>query len=139
VKGLTPVQDEVPLMMRRFWVRAIGAFFLLLEAILIQLAWTFDPETTEMATTLLTFDIISGLAILAAIGFFFLRHVGWLAAMMVQGLSLFLSLIIYFRWGLVVAQMTMLYCVFMVLFLNSILVRTAFRSKSVLQENSKEI
>lgn len=126
-------------MMRRFWVRAIGAFFLLLEAILIQLIWTFDPETTEMVTTLLTFDIISGLAILAAIGFFFLRHVGWLAAMMVQGLSLFLSLIIYFRWGLLVAQMTMLYCIFMVLYLNSILVRTAFRSKSVLQENSKEI
>lgn len=126
-------------MKRRFWVRATGALFLLLEAILIQLIWTFDPKTTEMATTLLAFDLISGLAILAAIGFFFLRHVGWLSAMMVQGLSLFIALIVYFNSGLLVAQLTMLYGVLMVLFLNSILVRTAFRNRSDVQENSEEI
>jgi hypothetical protein len=126
-------------MKRRFWVRATGALFLLLEAILIQLIWTFDPKITEMATTLLAFDLISGLAILAAIGFFFLRHVGWLSAMMVQGLSLFIALIVYFNSGLVVAQLTMLYGILMVLFLNSILVRTAFRNRSIVQENSKEI
>jgi hypothetical protein len=126
-------------MKRRFWVRATGALFLLLEAILIQLFWTFDPKTTEMATTLLAFDLISGLAILAAIGFFFLRHVGWLSAMMVQGLSLFIALIVYFSSGLLIAQLTMLYCILMVLFLNSILVRTAFRNRSVIQENNKEI
>jgi hypothetical protein len=126
-------------MKRRFWVRATGALFLLLEAILIQLIWTFDPKTTEMATTLLAFDLISGLAILAAIGFFFLRHVGWLSAMMVQGLSLFIALIVYFNSGLLIAQLTMLYGILMVLFLNSILVRTAFRNRSVVQENSEEI
>ena len=126
-------------MKRRFWVRATGALFLLLEAILIQLIWTFDPKTTEMATTLLAFDLISGLAILAAIGFFFLRHVGWLSAMMVQGLSLFIALIVYFNSGLLIAQLTMLYGILMVLFLNSILVRTAFRNRSIVQENNKEI
>lgn len=126
-------------MKRRFWVRATGAFFLLLEAILIQLVWTFDPETTEMATTLLAFDLISGLAILAAIGFFFLRHVGWLSAMMAQGLSLFIALLVYFNSGLWVAQVTMLYGILMVLFLNSILVRTAFRNRPAVPENSKEI
>ena len=126
-------------MKRRFWVRATGALFLLLEAILIQLTWTFDPKTTEMATTLLAFDLISGLAILAAIGFFFLRHVGWLSAMMVQGLSLFIALIVYFNSGLLIAQLTMLYGILMVLFLNSILVRTAFRNRSIVQEDSKEI
>ena len=126
-------------MKRRFWVRATGALFLLLEAILIQLIWTFDPKTTEMATTLLAFDLISGLAILAAIGFFFLRHVGWLSAMMVQGLSLFIALIVYFNSGLLIAQLTMLYGILMVLFLNSILVRTAFRNRSDVQEDSEEI
>jgi hypothetical protein len=126
-------------MKRRFWVRATGALFLLLEAILIQLIWAFDPKTTEMATTLLAFDLISGLAILAAIGFFFLRHVGWLSAMMVQALSLFIALIVYFNSGLLIAQLTMLYGILMVLFLNSILVRTAFRNRSTIRENSKEI
>ena len=126
-------------MKRRFWVRATGALFLLLEAILIQLTWTFDPKTTEMATTLIAFDLISGLAILAAIGFFFLRHVGWLSAMMVQGLTLFIALIVYFNSGLLIAQLTMLYGILMVLFLNSILVRTAFRNRSIVQEDSKEI
>ena len=126
-------------MKRWFWVRATGALLLLLEAILIQLSWTFDPKTTEMATTLLAFDLISGLAILAAIGFFFLRHVGWLSAMMVQGLSLFIALIVYFNSGLLIAQLTMLYGILMVLFLNSILVRTAFRNTSDVQEDSEEI
>ena len=126
-------------MKRRFWVRATGAFFLLLEAILIQLIWTLGPKTTEMATTLLAFDLISGLAILAAIGFIFLRHIGWLSAMMVQGLSLFIALIVYFNSGLLIAQLTMLYGILMVLFLNSILVRTAFRDRSMVQEDSKEI
>jgi hypothetical protein len=126
-------------MKRWFWVRATGALFLLLEAILFQLTWTFGPNTTEMATTSLVFDLISGLAILAAVGFFFLRHIGWLSAMLVQGLSLFIALIVYFNYGLRIAQVTMVYGILMVLFLNSILVRTAFRNRRTVPENSKEI
>lgn len=112
--------------MRRFSVRISGGFLLMLQAGLLQLIW---PRQTATLEIYLAFSILSVLAVLAAVGFFFLLHTGWLSGMLTQGLSLLVSLIIYaFGSEILSAQLTMLYSIFMVLYLNSYNIRSAFRT-----------
>lgn len=112
--------------MRRFSVRISGALLLILQASLLQIIW---PRQTTALEIYLVFSILSALAVLAAIGFFFLLHTGWLSGMLTQGLSLLVSLIIYTLGNEILSvQLTMLYSIFMVLYLNSFNIRSAFRT-----------
>lgn len=112
--------------MRRFSVRISGMLLLILQAGLLQIIW---PRQATALDIYLVFSILSVLAVLAAIGFFFLLHTGWLSGMLTQGLSLLVSLIIYRVGSLTLsAQLTMFYSIFMVLYLNSLNIRSAFRT-----------
>lgn len=111
--------------MQWFSVRISGVWLLILQAVLFQTLWT-PAEAIEIY---LTYTILTGLAVVAAVGFFFLRHSGWLLAMMTQGVSLLVSLFIYFSDGdIVPAQISMAYAIFMVLFLNLVVIKNAFRT-----------
>jgi len=117
--------------MGAFWVRVSGGLFLLLQAVLLQTLWRTNSDDGTVFTIFLVFSIITVVAGLAAIGFFWLNQSGWLLAMFVQGACLFVALVIYFvgLWP-VLAQLTMLYSIFMVLYLNSYFVRSVFRPES---------
>lgn len=112
--------------MRWLSVRVSGLLLLIFQAGILQLIWTPQTEALEFY---LVFSILTLLAVLAAIGFFFLSHAGWLLAMMTQSLTLVVSLIIYFFGAeTLLAQLTMLHSILMVLYINSYFVRGAFRT-----------
>jgi hypothetical protein len=70
------------------------------------------------------------LIVLAAISFLLLRQMGWLLAMLMEGLTLMACLTLYF-WGKpFFVYPIMLYCIVMVLYLNSYDVRLTYLSKS---------
>ena len=113
--------------MQHISIRLSGAFFLILQAILYQIIWM--PEVVS-AEIYLTFTILSILAGLAALGFFFLQQAGWLLAIVTQGVSLTIAIFIYFIGSQpILAQITMAYCIFMVLYLNLLVIRSAFRGE----------
>lgn len=97
---------------------------------------TLSPETIEtiehVAIVVFTLGFPAILAILAALGFLFLLRLGWLLAMTVQALTLLSCLLIYSEWEPVsdwkpfFIYPVMLYCIVMVLYLNSSDVRAAF-------------
>jgi hypothetical protein len=72
------------------------------------------------------------LALLAAFGFLFMLRVGWLLAMVVQALTLLTCLLLYAEWEEflpeepMIIYPVMLYCIVMVLYLNSSDIRAAF-------------
>jgi hypothetical protein len=107
-------------------VRLSGWFFLIAQAVFLQMVWTPDPEVTSAGSVLLVFDILTALILLASIGFLLLNYIGWLLAMVIQGICLFAALLIHFQSLSLDTQLTMLYSIFMVLYLNSFFVRTAF-------------
>ena len=79
----------------------------------------------------LTFTILSMLAVLAAVGFLLLQQVGWLLAIVTQGVSLVIAIFIYFFGNQpILAEITMAYCIFMVLYLNLLVIRSAFRGEA---------
>ena len=112
--------------MRWLSVRLSGWFFLIVQAIFLQIIWTPDQEISTTGSVLLVFDILTAFALLASIGFLLLNYIGWLLAMMVQGICLFAALSIYFQNSSLDTQLTLLYSILMVLYLNSFFVRTAF-------------
>jgi hypothetical protein len=75
------------------------------------------------------FNLLALLAVIAAIGFLRLRRLGWLCAMLLQGLCLLLVLGLYLgaRPGFV--YWVMAYSVGMVVYLNTSNVQAAFRPK----------
>jgi hypothetical protein len=105
----------------------------------IEFEATLSPELTEAAEQAFVVALILGLptilAVLAALGFFLLFRVGWLLAMIVQALTLLACLLLYSEWETVLYQEpvfiypVMLYCILMVLYLNSSDVRAAFQVK----------
>lgn len=109
-----------------FSVRISGGFFLVIQAILLQLLWGPAEEISLAEPASLTFGILTGLTLLAVIGFLLLNYIGWLLAMMIQGACLFAALAIHFQSPALYAQITMFYSILMVLYLNSFMVRTAF-------------
>ncbi len=69
------------------------------------------------------------MCMLAAIGFLFLLRSGWLFAMMAQGLILFICIRQYFTHQPAFIYPLMVYCIFMVLFINSSKIRAVFHSR----------
>jgi len=70
---------------------------------------------------------LSLLAILAAVGFRRLWCNAWTNAMLLQGLTLLIALILYFTAKPLYVYILMLYSIFMVLYLNYYPVQMAFR------------
>lgn len=73
-----------------------------------------------------TFVAAAILASVAAVGFLFMRRRGWLPAALAQTLGLGTCLALYAELEPVFVYPVMLYCIVMVLYLNSRAVRTVF-------------
>jgi hypothetical protein len=80
---------------------------------------------------------LSLLAILAAIGFLRLWRNAWTNAMLLQGFTLLIALILYFTGKPFYVYILMLYSIFVVLYLNYYEVQVAFRSKPVIEDREK--
>jgi hypothetical protein len=70
------------------------------------------------------------LAILGGLGFLFFSRRGWLLAALAQTLSLWACLQLYYEWNPGFVYPVMLYCIFLILYLNSYDVRVVFHSRS---------
>lgn len=122
-------------MLQKLLIRLSGTFLLVLQAWLFQLIWTPQIESVEIY---LTYSILAMLAVLAAIAFFFLQQAGWLLAMMTQGVSLLITLFVYFFGNAtILAQITMAYSIFMVLYFNLHVIRSAFYAGENNQHNGE--
>lgn len=114
--------------MKWFSVRINGGFVLILQAFFLQLVWS--PDHNVFGTWPDNFALTGSvfLLLLAAVGFVFLRPLGWLLAMLAQAICLVTGLV--FRFSdpalLVPAQLMMLYAIGAVLYLNVHTVRGAF-------------
>ena len=69
----------------------------------------------------------AALMVLSALGFLFMRRRGWLTAAIAQGLCLAACLWLYALYEPYYVYPIMVYCVLMILYLNSQSVRTVFR------------
>lgn len=69
------------------------------------------------------------LAILGALGFLFFSRRGWLLAALAQTLSLWACLQLYYEWNPGFIYPVMLYCILMILYLNSYNVRVVFHAR----------
>ena len=92
-----------------------------------------DPESPSGqaigAATSLLFAPSAVLAALAALGFLFLSRRGWILAALSQGASLAICLWLYYSGSApLYVYGVMVYCILMVLYLNSHDVRVAFHS-----------
>jgi hypothetical protein len=76
---------------------------------------------------------LSLLAIMAAVGFLRLWRNAWTNAMLLQGLTLLIALILHFTAKPFYVYILMLYSIFMVLYLNYYHVRMAFRPEPVVE------
>ncbi len=121
-------------------IRVIGLLLVLQAAglagvVLYELSrfdWRLDPESpsgqaTGVASSLL-FAPPAVLALLAALGFLFLSRRGWILAALSQGASLAICLWLYSESAPLYVYPVMVYCVLMVLYLNSHAVRVVFHS-----------
>jgi hypothetical protein len=91
-------------------------------------------EAVEQAViVVLILGVPAILALLAAFGLLLLFRMGWLLAMIVQSLTLLACLLLYAEWQEILYEEpvfiypVMLYCIVMVLYLNSSDVRAAFQ------------
>jgi len=76
---------------------------------------------------------LSLLAVMAAVGFLRLWRNAWTNAMLLQGLTLLIALILYFTAKPFYVYILMLYSIFMVLYLNYYHVQMAFRPEPVVE------
>lgn len=78
-----------------------------------------------------TFPVLGVVALVAAVGFLFLRPGAWVMAMLAQGLCLLIALIFYFVRGTENAYLflLMLTCIVMVIYLNYAEVPAVFRAQ----------
>lgn len=128
-----------------FWVRLIGLFLLfqgggLLVVSLYLIRWLNGEIPDKQGVFMLReiealwgsrlFVPLAILTFFAAINFLLLRPMGWLLAMLIQSLTLLSTLILYFQWQSELVYPIMLYCIIMVLYLNSSYVRHCFDNKS---------
>jgi hypothetical protein len=122
-------------------IRVIGLLLILQAAGLAgvvayeisQVDWRrLDPESplgqVIWAATSLLFVPSAVLAALAALGFLFLSRRGWILAALSQGASLAICLWLYSGPAPLYVYPVMVYCVLMVLYLNSHDVRVVFHS-----------
>jgi hypothetical protein len=73
---------------------------------------------TSLLANSMIFAALALLALLASLAFFGLWRSGWLVAMLAQGLTLAVALILYFRGHYGYVYLVMLYAIFMVLYLH---------------------
>jgi len=127
-----------------FWVRLIGLFLLFqgggLLAVSVYLIRSLNGEIPHNQGLFLPTEIealwgsrlfvpLAILTFFTAINFLLLRPMGWLLAMLIQSLTLLSTLILYFQWQSDFVYPIMLYCIIMVLYLNSSYVRHCFDNK----------
>ncbi len=132
-----------------WWIRLIGLLLLLqgsgLLAISVYLIrwlatqssqrWDFSSlRKVEAFWASTLFVPLAILTLLTAVSFILLRPMGWLLAMLIQGLTLLSALILYFQWKSDFVYPIMLYCIIMVLYLNSAYVRRVFYDGARSQE-----
>ncbi len=86
-----------------------------------------STEQIEAVETTVTFSPLALPAILAAVGFLFILRLGWVLAMMTQGLILWACLSRYFSQPQFFIYPLMLSCILMVLYLNTFHVRAVFQ------------
>ena len=136
---ITPRKRSAP---ARSWpVTALG-WLLVLQAAGLSVIGLFNYLHTEMALTEdvllvevrhtfrgLFFVLLAILALLTALGFFRVRPGAWRTAMLVQGLSLLMALVVYYVEKPTYGYAMMAYGIFMVIYLNHDEVQTAFRFK----------
>jgi hypothetical protein len=87
----------------------------------------------NMVVMSIIFIPLSLLAVMAAIGFLRLWRNAWTNAMLLQGLTLLIALILYFTAKPFYVYILMLYSIFMVLYLNYYHVQMAFRPEPVVE------
>jgi hypothetical protein len=127
---------------KRPWPVTANAWLLLLEAVgFVALGalylgplgaqWPLTPEVwaAERIAVLtgLLFALVAVLSLSAAFGFFRLVPGAWTNAVMVQGGTLLLALVLYFRGRPAYVYGMMLYGIFMVIYLHQADVQAAFR------------
>ena len=117
--------------MQTLTIRLSGGLLLVLQATMLQLLRAFLPPISQLPSAGIVFAILTGWAILAAIGFIFLHYTGWTVAMIVQGMCLITTLALHFTQATIVIDLLMLYSVVMVLYLNSLHVRSAFTDEQI--------
>lgn len=88
---------------------------------------------TELTHTL-SFGSLALLAIFAAFGFHWLWRTGWPTAMLVQGLSLLVSIGLYIRSHPPYIFGVMAYCILMVIYLHHPDVQQAFQTKQMQED-----
>ena len=79
------------------------------------------------------------LMVLAALGFLFMRRRGWLMAAIAQGLCLGASIQLYTVYEPYYVYPVMVYCVLMILYLNSQSVRVVFRRERLAPQRRQEV
>lgn len=91
-----------------------------------------DPESPSAraigAATSLLFAPPAALALLAALGFLFMSRRGWILAALSQGASLAICLWLYSNSAPLYVYPVMVFCILMVLYLNSHDVRVVFHA-----------
>lgn len=127
------------------WVRLIGLFLLfqgggLLAVSVYLMRWLnleiphnqglFMLREVEALWASRFFVPLAILTFFTAINFMLLRPMGWLLAMLIQSLTLLSTLVLYFQWQSDFVYPIMLYCIIMVLYLNSSYVRHCFDNKA---------
>lgn len=144
----TPTQLSAPLVQPAqrsyLWVRLIGLFLLFqgggLLAISVYLIRWLNGEIPHKQGLFMLGEMealwasrfflpLALLTFFTAINFMLLRPMGWLLAMLIQSLTLLSTLILYFQWQSDFVYPIMLYCIIMVLYLNSSYVRHCFDDK----------
>ena len=90
--------------------------------------WNPPREAAEALATVL-FAPSAVLALMAAVGFLLMKRRGWLLAAISQGLSLAICLWLYSEWRVGFVYPVMVYCILMILYLNSHDVRMAFGAR----------
>ena len=93
-------------------------------------------EATRAIEVAIRFLPPAVLAILGALGFLVFSRRGWLLAALAQTLSLWACLQLYYEWNPGFIYPVMLYCILMVLYLNSHSVRVVFHSRRKLERQS---
>ena len=86
-------------------------------------------EATRAIEVAIRFLPPAVLAILGALGFLAFSRRGWFLATLAQTLSLWACLQLYYEWNPGFIYPVMLYCILMVLYLNSHSVRVVFHSR----------
>ena len=109
---------------RLYWQHALTRAVLLAEL--------FDQLLISLA-----FLPLALLALLAAIGFLRLWRNAWRNAMLLQGLSLWVALVLYFSRKPGYVYMVMLYGIFMVIYLNYADVYATFQTRSGQEEEEE--